>query len=160
MKKIILLFSMIMVFSVNSFAAEEVVKDSVKTEQSSVELYDKIYTDVSGAVKAFSDSLKIGSEHVYKILVKQQVVYSSVYLLCLIIGILLPVLFSKKLIDFGAKNKIESEGLSYAPIVVFWIISFFLIIIPLFGISDIFTGFINPEYGAIEDIVDKISDLK
>lgn len=104
-------------------------------------------------------ALKTTAEHVYYVLVKQQIVKSIVWLLVGIIGVIM-LLSYKKLYNFGHKNYDDSEGASYIPFVLQIITSIIMLILFLGHMNTIVTGFINPEYGAMNDIIEFISALK
>lgn len=134
------------------------VKDGVAFVDTS-SLYKTIYNDVKTGLTGLASGLKVGVEHVYAVLVKQQVVKSIAELVAwFLIPLLLTVLaiyiafkfkwFSENVLD-------NTEGFSAFGGVV-------LIAIPLLicvlgpSWQTIITGFVNPEYGAIQDIMNFI----
>ena len=123
----------------------------------------KVYNDAKSALTGLAQALKVGSEHVYEVLVKQQIVYSITYtILDLILIIVIALCWNK----FSANNNRLSNkddgwynddlddhfGLG-GLLAISIIISVFTIIVFLCTIQGIVSGFVNPEYGAMKDIV-------
>jgi hypothetical protein len=116
--------------------------------------FKNIYNDLKGGVAAIAQSLKIGAEHVFIVLVKQQVVNAIVYLVLALIGIILAFAAYRQwgLIKYNAKGDlVEVRPVVFT--VIFGVLSFILLIITIFNIDTIIMGFVNPEYGAIQDII-------
>lgn len=126
---------------------------------------NKIYDDITSSITALAKGLKVGAEHVYTVLVRQQVAYAITYLFFGILSLTFLLLFFK-----GTKNKEEiwssGSGDYWAPTFVGVVrvlqgsIGFITLIYFIFCFSDMVSGFINPEYGAIKDIIDMVSKLK
>jgi hypothetical protein len=111
--------------------------------------FKTIYTDIKTNIGALASALKVGAEHVYYVLVKQQVVNSIVWLIvAIIVGISFwgMIKYSK----WCRVNKIDEYNLGLA---FGWLITAIAIVIVIFHIDVIVTGFVNPEYGAIMDII-------
>jgi len=117
--------------------------------------FKNIYNDLKGGVAAIAQSLKIGAEHVFIVLVKQQVVNAIVYLVLALIGIILAFAAYRQwgLIKYNAKGDSIAEVRPVVFSVIFCVLSFILLIITIFNIDTIIMGFVNPEYGAIQDII-------
>ena len=116
--------------------------------------FKNIYNDLKGGVAAIAQSLKIGAEHVFIVLVKQQVVNAIVYLVLALIGIILAFAAYRQwgLIKYNAKGDlVEVRPVVFT--VIFGVLSFILLMITIFNIDTIIMGFVNPEYGAIQDII-------
>lgn len=113
-----------------------------------------IYQDVKSALVGLSSGLKVGAEHVYEILVKQQIVNSITYLILLTIALLL-IIPLYRFIKFCVNNDDINEGHFWICFFGVIIIGFFNVIM-LFNIDNIIMGFVNPEYGAIEKILELI----
>jgi hypothetical protein len=115
--------------------------------------FKTIYTDIKTNIGALASALKVGAEHVYYVLVKQQIVNSIVWLIvAIIVGISFRgmIKYSKWCRD----NKIDEDNVGYVFGLFFgWIFTVISIVIVIFHIDVIVTGFVNPEYGAIMDIV-------
>lgn len=164
MKKYLLLI-LISFMSISSFSQTDSssILDKIKTLPKQLDTsstFKQMYGDVKQAIQGIAKGLKVGAEHVYIILVRQQVVRSIVYL----IMVLLTIYFLKSWLK-AYKNK-EEHWVDYDSDptfigvfrVVQLIISVILLGISIFNIDTIITGFVNPEYGAITDIMEFISD--
>jgi len=112
---------------------------------------EKIYGDVKSVIADLAEGLQVGAEHVYAILVKQQVVESITYLIIGFISIMLIYLSVK----FGKTDWNEPNGKNVASITL-GIVGAFSLLITFFLLPDIITGFVNPEYGAIKDILSAV----
>ncbi len=115
-----------------------------------------------------SKALKVGTEHVYGVLVRQQVVNSVVNLIISIVTIILGYMGYRclKLSQWGSSHSYYD---SQDPKSMYWIgyrfnfyafltlilgpVTIILLVISLISIPETITGFINPEYGAIKDII-------
>jgi uncharacterized membrane protein YcjF (UPF0283 family) len=140
MKKLFILLLFVN-FTLTIFAVEEVTK--VSTEVNSI--VDNVFDKTSEAVKELSQALKVPAEHVYSILVKQQLTRSYVWTFInsflLLACIVLWIFWIRDL-----ENKEDWWGLPVTTSVIF-------IIIFISSVGTIATGFINPEYGAIREIM-------
>lgn len=117
--------------------------------------FKQVYSDVKSGISALAEGLKVGSEHVYGILCKQQLVNSITYLLLIIVLIIaFPVS-----INFGKKiYKADTDGIG-AFFYIAMVVGVLLItstIMAILHIQYIVMGFINPEYGAIKEILEII----
>jgi len=161
---LLFLFVFTLSFSQNTIPIVE--ETIIKTETT----FDKVYSDVKEGLKGLGEALKVGSEHVYTILVKQQIVNAFLWSTILLISIfLLTYCFRKGMtlgwsyhsywrdewVDQGGKEAWEKTQSSTKNvyIIILSIISFFMFTIGMGHIDIIFTGFLNPEYGAMQDIV-------
>ncbi len=160
MKKLlsIILLTIGMIVSNNTKA---ISIDSIKTDiNNTVTSIDTssvtktIYQDVKSALVGLSSGLKVGAEHVYQILVKQQIVNSITYLILLIIALLLLIPLYK-FIKFCTTNNDAHEGHIFICFIAIIVIGAFNAIM-LSYINKIIMGFVNPEYGAIEKILELI----
>jgi Na+-driven multidrug efflux pump len=118
-------------------------------------MQEKIYNDISGAIATLAQKLGVAAEHVYATLIRQQVtegIYSIVVISLCIIGLL----FVVKLIKFGLKA--SRDGEEEASIFI-WIISLVLALIALcilFTFSSDVMKLFNPEYYAIQEVIEMI----
>ena len=74
-------------------------KKSVDTALSQIDtssVTNRLYSDIRGGITALASGLKVGAEHVYIILVKQQIVNSIIFGVLLIIGVILIISWVKK----------------------------------------------------------------
>ncbi len=132
----------------------------VKTAPDSLQLtYKQVYNDIKSGISAIADNLKVGAEHVYTVLVRQQVVLSISFLVLAPIIILLLLSFSKnlKLSKWDSsyyRNENPNEWNKHATLtIITGILSIICTAILLANIHTIVTGIINPEYGAIHEIL-------
>lgn len=134
---------------------------SYVTNSNVEKLVDKYSTKLEASITALAKELKQPAEHVYKILVKQQIVLSFSYLLIFLLTIGLIIGFIP-FMRYGLKGDTQYQYYSsnfgkydgLVGLAVFWGI---LIIVGLSAsvilLPDILQGFLNPEYGAIKDII-------
>jgi len=120
-----------------------------KQDSSKVDFKEVVYKDVKDVLKQLGETLKVGTEHVYEVLVRQQLVKSITYIILYIVAII-SIIFFKDLI----KKLVEQDD-DYAP----WYIAlgfYTLLCVFMFfaTVDSTVTGFINPEYGAIEKIIE------
>lgn len=126
----------------------------MNTTDSTTVTFTQVYNDFKGALSGMAEALKVGAEHIYEILVRQQMVNAITWSVILVISIYMCLNFVK-----GATNKKEKwsedgETLTLlgcariAQIILFGI----ALAISMSHIDVIVTGFINPEYGAIMEI--------
>lgn len=114
--------------------------------------WSQAYNDFKDALSGAADALKTGSEHVYQVLVQQQVT-NSVTNVILYIAFAIVTFFSWKLCNkLYDKHKDES----YSEWGMLYIVPTIITVLSLvhLGISMNATvmGFVNPEYGAIQEI--------
>jgi hypothetical protein len=108
-----------------------------------------IYNDFKSGIEAAASALKVGAEHVYIVLVKQQIVKSITHLVVILLTILFGYLLYKALMydkyeDDSVKIPIGFFGLCFM---------LFMITYCFVGLQDMITGFVNPEYGAMKEII-------
>lgn len=132
------------------------IPDSVTT------VFNKVYEDMKQGIKGLAESLKVGTEYVWNILVKQQLVKSLCYLAISLFLSLITIIFyrrirfnNKAFKESGVKSRDEN---SYGVASAIYSVLFVLVIAAnIYNINSnvgtILTGFINPEYGAIQDIL-------
>lgn len=133
----------------------------------------EVYNDAKEVIKDLASALKTTSEHVYGVLVKQAMVNSITLIICLVIGILLMsqcFKYMNKLRGEYTQWKIEQSGKNeggyyrdqdYSPstiliiqIVIYGVGGLSFILAVITNIELLVTGFINPEYSAIEKIIE------
>lgn len=169
MKKIIL-FSMLIILATIGFEqtvqAEAIDTSSVTTElaipDSTKLTISEVYEDVKAGITGLSAALKTPAEHVYTVLCKQQVVKAFVGIFMFLLLILFPIIslrYGSFVVDWE-DGEVKENKPSFSAIIsiIFGILSIIFIIIFFVGgyHLDIIQGFVNPEYGAIKDIVDFI----
>lgn len=132
-----------------SFASDSTAVTSLTKE--------KIYEDAKSALKQLASALEVGAEHVYEVLVRQQVVYSIVHItLYVFISIAIFILFyqGNNLIKINKSNN-HDDAIGWL-MIPGGILSIALIIYFFCTISTTVTGFVNPEYGAIKEVMEII----
>lgn len=171
MKKVlILMFSMILV----STSIHAQIKDSVSV--------GTIYKDANGAIATVYDDVKSlykddikdivkysvnkadtvltnglrilgrGASHTYDILKYQQLVKSFHHLFYWLIGVGLTILVFKKVKEYLKEPK-ESTGVYLLTVVI---VSVCMDVYNALYFNEMLTGFLNPEYGALKEIIDTI----
>jgi hypothetical protein len=115
--------------------------------------FSQVYQDFKEALSGAADALKTGSEHVYGVLVRQQIVNS----ISLIITILVLTTASYFAFKFVNRKSIKDGLEDTEPGAVFAVIGVAILIIGTIGFTashtvEIVTGFVNPEYGAIQEV--------
>lgn len=115
------------------------------------------YTDKAfDAIKGLAAALEIPAEFLYRVLVKQQIVYAFVYILTIVIGAIFLILFAKhlNLLKYDNNDFIEGTGKHVFLVIIFGAISIISLLIGLFNLNAIMIGLINPDYGAIKEIME------
>ena len=155
MKKVLtLLLICLPLLSIAQDTTKNIVQKQITTIDTS-STFKQIYSDVKSGIVAIASALKIGAEHVYEVLVRQQVVNAIVYVLCAIFSFLFGMIGYKESgkIEFDDDNN-PKEVRPLVVTVGFVFISVVLGSVFLFHLDNITMGFINPEYGAIKEIID------
>lgn len=115
--------------------------------------FTQVYNDFKGALSGAADALKTGSEHVYEILVRQQFVNSVsmciLYFLLVGLSAWLWFFIPKKVKEFNDESSYSDYGPLY---IIPSVVSLVSMLIITATITDVVTGFVNPEYGAIQEI--------
>jgi hypothetical protein len=210
MKKIILL--LILVFSLNinaqknnqsnesSKAIEIVYKDSKNGIQTVYNDLKSTTPQIKNALEALSKELKTTSDSLWRILVKQQLVWSWCFLILMFSSIFNWVLFYRRNLSKNVKYEkvrvikqklmynegatednikafpssyskryinVEEEELRIVPESTIPYFKYFhltiCVILSVFSFlhfSDMLTGFINPEFGALKTITEVIKNIK
>lgn len=116
----------------------------------------RVYNDVTQGIQGLAQALKAPTEKVWEILIKQQkvesiilVIVNSIILLITFIFVIWCIIVYKK--DEWYSN--DKAGLLIYTIIISVMSIFFLFA----SINTIVTGFVNPEYGAIKEILNVIS---
>jgi uncharacterized membrane protein len=144
-------------FCLASFAQDSLklpIPDSTKLT------FTKVYNDVKGGLSGLAAGLKTGVSHVYEVLVKQQVVNAVIFLL---VGIFSIIFFCITISNIK-KSKWGSSGYSWSVkeeefnknatmTIIFGIFFMISLIVTICNLDTIVGGFINPEYGAIKEII-------
>lgn len=153
------LFIVFVVFSLICIAGYSQDSLKVKDLADSTQLtFSKVYSDVKAGLVGLGSALKVGSEHVYRVLVKQQIVKSVTWLLTMIVFFLILA----KGISW-CKRCYKDDDIDFDNSPGPWIGAIITAIVGVIGfissvcyLDVIVTGFVNPEYGAIKDIFEFI----
>lgn len=135
-------------------AAVEVI-DSTKAAINSIDTssnFKMVYEDARAGLIGLAKALRVGVEHVYVVLVRQQLVKSITGTFIIGILILFAVLFFTNL-----KKAEETDREVYQiKAAIFGILggAFLLYVLMSGTIPEVVTGYVNPEYGAMESIFD------
>jgi len=165
MKKIltILTFSLISILSYSNNSNDSLVNSVSESVLKQIPdsfglTFKQVYTDIKSGLVALGESLKVSSEHVYEILVKQQVVDAFYYLMLGLLSLFLIISFFKKYKSneqWSTEDEKNPTGVGIIRVLQM-VLGCFIFLIFLFSIDTIITGFINPEYGAIKQILEII----
>lgn len=164
MRKLLFLSLILLSFSV--FAEDSTLKAIEDTSQVT---FSKVYNDVKVGINAVASALKVGAEHVYEVLVKQQVVNAiSELLLVIILFIVIIVGYRLTRVTYkahlkeyedrsGSKNADLGDTAKGPVTVILGIITGVCFIFALANLlvcyNSIVTGFVNPEYFALKEIM-------
>jgi putative Mn2+ efflux pump MntP len=159
MKK--LLFIVLSVISINCFS-QDTAKISILPDSTKI-TFGKVYSDVKAGLSGLSSALKVGAGHVYEILVRQQIVNSITNILLYILGVFIIVYFAKNFQkaykrtqdkqDDWYKDELEDHFSLIGNLIISLMLFLIVGISICASITDTITGFINPEYGAIKEII-------
>jgi len=107
----------------------------------------QLYQDIETAINTLATELKVTADHVYGVLIRQQTI-NAIHII--IIDALL-LIFSIICIIVCIKN--VNTDLTEVMIATTAIFSIITIIVMAGTLPSMLTGFVNPEYGAIQDIM-------
>jgi len=146
MKKLLCLLTISFLFISIGYSQEQ-----PKQDESNVvtQVVDKVFDRTTEAVRQLSDVLKVPAEHVYSVLVKQQLILGW----CSIIGLITTLLLALGFTWWTYKDDYDNVGIGIV-CVIGWI-SFVAALIVF--LADGLGCLLNPEYGAIQDILQSIS---
>ena len=116
------------------------------------------YTDIRSGISALSQGLKVGAEHVYVVLVRQQVVKAITVSIFGLVGIFLLFFWLRALKSDEVWQKGDVTVLGIVRSIQIFFGTIFLLVLVI-GIKDVITGFFNPEYGAIMDIIEMAKNV-
>lgn len=177
MKKFIILF-LIAFMSINVFSKEKTITNGIETvyddtKGSITEIYTdtksavttiygdmkgvatEIYPDVKNAITEIARGLGVGAEYVWTVLVKQQVVLGITELLelLLILGLIIAgIVWLWKTIK-------KNESISWIVLPGAFLILFGILMFGKVDFVIIIQGLINPDFGAINYVLDFIKTL-
>ena len=126
-----------------------------------------LYPDVKSAVTYIAKGLGVAAEHVYMVLVKKYVVLGAKELFILILGLVLVIIGSHKwsknirIVKARYDEEDNVSTSSVLPWVVMPTLMFLIGLILCFNVDyeNMLMGLINPEYGAINYIIDTAKEM-
>ena len=135
------------IFTISGFAKEI----EVSLPDTTSVTFTQVYNDVKEGITDLAIALKIPAEHVYGVLVKQQIINSITHSLFPLGALILICLFII-LYRRGTKKEWE-DNKDKAWSIITGIFLLIFIIASITALSYIVQGFANPEYGAIKEII-------
>lgn len=123
-----------------------------QVKQDSTKLTVKeVYNDAKQVIAQLAKALQIGTEHVYEVVVKQQLVHSITWLIIYLVGFTSIYLSLKKTF-----NLVQEDGDWINLLIPLSIVALVFMVTFVRTIDDVVTGFVNPEYGALRTIMNLI----
>lgn len=117
----------------------------------------KVYSDIKVGINSLAQSLKVPATHVYEIMMRQQISQSISNLVFVFVFLIISIILYKVGIKtYKLYNVEKNEDLAGITFISFLLCAISIIICVCSFWSDyssIITGFINPEYGAIKEII-------
>lgn len=118
--------------------------------------WSQVYQDFKGALSGAADALKTGSEHVYEVLVRQQVVNSITYSFTIIGMAIVAIVLVKTSFSMAKDEDGNWDWANDSPCIPIAVVGAIMTIATVFtfcfSMQAIIMGFINPEYGAIQEV--------
>lgn len=119
--------------------------------------FSKVYNDVKAAVTSLSSSLKVGVDHVYAMLIRQQKIKGIVGIVLSLLTIAAAISLFKWIKFVSASKDMDwDDMLPVVGTIMLSILSVALCIGFFATLQNTLTAFLNPEYGALQDILSKI----
>lgn len=154
MKTFIVFMSMIVAFAFSAQASEPI--ESLSSND--VETVNAVFAGIEKTVSTLAGELKVPAEKLWTILVQQQRIESisliAVFSVVLIIALF--VLFW----SYEKANKNGGEVYDYAETAIpsAFLVAILIAMIIVFSVNfnEVITGFVNPEYGALKEILSAI----
>jgi hypothetical protein len=168
MKKFLIVF-IGLTLTINLFGQNEkdtVINNKVSEVTSTVNQVidgiERISGNVWSALEELAKALEVPAKHVYTVVIKQQIVKSITEVITFVILPLIFLIFWYHLATikwklFTEKTMEHTEGWSLSGVLPIIICSCII----LFGAdwSIIITGFVNPEFGALQDVTEMVKTL-
>lgn len=156
MKNFLFLFMCLFVVTQVSADSTQTKFNELKEVVDTSSTFKMIYNDVKDGIAALGSALKVGAEHVYYVLVKQAIVEAIIFLVVGIIGLI----FCTRFVNQYKSDEIWSDrgdatGLGVVRLIQF-IFGGILFLVGILNINVIITGFVNPEYAAIKEILNTL----
>jgi uncharacterized membrane protein SirB2 len=149
----------------NAMATVDSAKQTVVNTANTVDtsrLSKQVYADFKQALAGIASALKVGVEHVYIVLVRQQFVKAIQWTILGLLPLIVFIVFGRSFWRYCQTHDKQAGGDDFC-----WFLWCFFCLICIIGgcfgiahIDTIVTGFVNPEYGAMTDIMDFIERIK
>lgn len=175
MKKLFISFLTVIMLSFSLYSQDVIERSNTDYSSNKIDqVVNTLFDKTTEAVKDLANALKVPAEHVYSILIKQQIVKSVTNLFIIILLCLLSYIVSKvtlksykdtnisyriehKILDSNYNRyELDDNGWWVMGITTVAVLIISTIITFVSVITSVITGFINPEYGAIKDILQYI----
>lgn len=170
MKKILTLLALMLTFTTINAIPSDTIYNDVKTllkddlkgvvaytadkgEQGVKYLFNKADTVLNTAYSTITK----GSIHTYQILKTQQLVKSFHHLFYFLLGIAMTFVLFYRVKVYLKENSTEASGFVLVITCILYVV---LTIFNAFNFNEMLTGFINPEYGAIKEILELFKKIK
>jgi len=95
-------------------------------------------------LESYAKALEVPIKQLYNTLIKQQLIYSYIWLFAITAFLFISITFT--VICYRDEDGEDWWGVPAAS----WVVMIVLICV---GLKDIFTGFVNPEFGAMQDLL-------
>ena len=137
---------LVVIISLAAFAQDT---PHIATPDSSNVTWSKVYNDVKGALVGLGSALKTSADHVYAVLIKQQLLNAIMWSVvgAIILVFLLVFRYNFKKADFDEFDRHGTLAM------ISGIISAILILFFMCHLDTVIDGFFNPEYGALKDVM-------
>lgn len=121
-------------------------------------MFETVYSDIKSAIATVAEGLGVGAEHVYEVLVRQQMIDSiSISILIVLMGVMATLLLR---LPMNKKNQYHwSDGdlkgwnvKGTVGVIVGSICLLIFFIVFIMEGANVITGFLNPEYSAMQEI--------
>ena len=160
MKKLFLLSILIFTFTIGNAQDSLVVKSVIPPTVA--DQVNQVVDNVSNKVVALAEALKVPAEKVFIVMVKQQFIVAlsesfslSIFFIIFLLSIL--TLLNKNSHEYNFYDKFRDfNARGYITLILSIIFGAVFIANLLYSSDAILTGFFNPEYGAIQDIIEMI----
>ena len=152
MRKFISILCLLIAFAFQSFAEE------TKEQVNNVQVVNATFDNIEQGLTKLAETLKVPASKMWEVFVEQQMINSLSEILALIITLSICVFVYIKCVKYAEKNNddVFEYAITGLPAAAVLAVAFISLILILVGATDTITGFINPEYGAIKDIIDAI----
>lgn len=144
------------VFNKTANAIEHVYLDGTKVVEKAYSLGTIAAPKIGKALETLASQLKVSADNVWKILVRQQLVWSFGTLICIFVTLFSWIHFYRRLRIWH--NDTRDKYVSAC--VITCVLALAGTILCSMHFMDMLTGFINPEFGAMKTIAEIASQIK